>query len=346
MNKKPIVKNPYLRVLIYIPVCIFIYLCSAIILTILHLLITGELPGDPAEKPFHMTFFLEMATIITSLILITFTLLFWKYFDRKKLASFGLGINPRLILGFLFGGLLSAVVLGAAFAVNYCLKNFRIAAFNFEGDSIKTVPFLAYYLFFFFCAGLFEEVLMRGYCLQTLAERGRIIMAIAVSSFLFSIFHIANFQFAAVDNLIILVSAFNIFLVGAVFSLQFLISGSLWLPVGFHVFWNFFMNSILSIPVSGVRLKTLFDVRIAPGNELLTGGAFGLEGSILVTFMLAILLAVHAVIYFMGGRSAQVGSENAPDREEKKSQFAQVIHETDIPQEISPLKPIDGEWET
>jgi len=296
VERKPIVKNPYLRVLIYIPLILFIYFCAAFFFAALYLLVRARPPEVTPESPFQPTAFLEIVMIMTSLALIAFTLLFWRYFDRKELRSFGLAVDVRSILHFLLGGTIAALIVGAAFTVNYLLGNYEIAAYNFKGAAERVPPFVAYYFFFFFCAGLFEEVMLRGYCLQTLAERGRILMAVVASSVLFSVMHLA--QTAPSSAPVAVIGLVNIFLVGAVFCFQFLWSKTLWLPTGFHVFWNFIMNSILSVPVSGVRLRTLFDVRTGGTHKLLTGGTFGLEGSILITVMLIIVLAVHAALYF------------------------------------------------
>jgi hypothetical protein len=68
---------------------------------------------------------------------------------------------------------------------------------------------------------------------------------------------------------------------------------SLWLPMGLHAAWNFTEGEVFGVPVSGIPEHGLFQARIS-GPELLTGGAFGLEASIV-----AVVIATGAGVWFV-----------------------------------------------
>jgi len=298
MKRAPLVGNPYLRVIIYFGLAILVYSAASFAyFAAAALLSPGFLKALPAEiaRPGRL---FEGSMIAASIPAILFTFLFWKYFDGKELGSFGLRISIRALLYFLFGAALAGAILGVTFAVNYRLDSFEITRYNFTALPGKAVLLCTYYFFFFFCYGFFEEVAFRGYIMQTLAERGKILTAAAVSTLIFSGMHAGNLSFYHGDPAMGLIFFLNLFLVGAVFCAQFITSKTLWLPVGFHVFWNFIMSTVLSVPVSALQLGGLFEVRVKAENALLSGGEFGLEGSVLVTLLLLVVLGAYFLLYF------------------------------------------------
>jgi hypothetical protein len=58
----------------------------------------------------------------------------------------------------------------------------------------------------------------------------------------------------------------------------------------FHFFWNFFEGSVYGVAVSGVSVPSVFFSEIS-GPEIISGGAFGAEGSIAVTLLGIALVA-------------------------------------------------------
>src|SRR2546430_16785770 len=78
-------------------------------------------------------------------------------------------------------------------------------------------------------------------------------------------------------------STANTTLAGVLFSLAYLKTRGLWLPIGLHWAWNFTMGPILSLPVSGMRFgPTLLRSQLT-GAKWLTGGAYGPEGGAVTT---------------------------------------------------------------
>jgi membrane protease YdiL (CAAX protease family) len=97
----------------------------------------------------------------------------------------------------------------------------------------------------------------------------------------------------------------NIFLVGLLFAYMFYKSGSLWMPVGYHITWNFFQGNIFGFPVSGTEPSGIYTI-INTKDNLITGGGFGPEGGILATAVI-IICALFVFIYC------------APERESKRN---------------------------
>jgi CAAX protease family protein len=66
---------------------------------------------------------------------------------------------------------------------------------------------------------------------------------------------------------------------------------NLWFPIFLHISWNYFQGPILGFEVSGMNIKSLINHDLL-GSDLITGGKFGFEGSILLSFLLVAMVIV------------------------------------------------------
>jgi hypothetical protein len=76
-----------------------------------------------------------------------------------------------------------------------------------------------------------------------------------------------------------------------------MLTRSLWMPIGLHAAWNFVQGAIFDVPVSGLDEQGLVEARLS-GPELLSGGAFGLEASVIamvIATAAGVLLVLMAV---------------------------------------------------
>ncbi|MBR2565182.1 MAG: CPBP family intramembrane metalloprotease [Paenibacillus sp.] len=136
-------------------------------------------------------------------------------------------------------------------------------------------------------AAVFEELLFRGLMLQAIQKLGGRWIALAITSLTFGAFHLGNPGAT-------LWSAFAITLeAGVLLGAAFLWRRNLWFVIGLHFAWNA-LEGALGIPVSGLPAAGLFTVK-TNGSAWLTGGDFGLEGSI-VTVILGIVIAIPMLI--------------------------------------------------
>ena len=132
-----------------------------------------------------------------------------------------------------------------------------------------------------------EELVFRGYILGNLMESfSNRWVALVISAVLFAAFHFTN---PGVHTLAFI----NLFLAGLLLGINYIYTKNLWFSFLFHLSWNFFQGPILGFRVSGLTLPSLL-VAETKGDLLITGGDFGLEGSILVTAMAAISLCLLA----------------------------------------------------
>ena len=133
-----------------------------------------------------------------------------------------------------------------------------------------------------------EEMLFRGYPLQTLLRSWPVWLAVIPVSVPFALVHLANPNVAPGFTFV------NTVLAGVWLGVAYWRTRSLWFPTGVHLGWNWVQGAVLGSPVSGITRITPDPVlRFADaGPAWLGGGAYGIEGGAACT------LALVAVILF------------------------------------------------
>lgn len=204
------------------------------------------------------------------------TLLVWKYINKDSMHNLGF---RGTFGGFIFGLTLGALSITIIFFVLLFTNNINVVnSFNEPNFNL----FIFGYLIIFILVGFFEEVFFRGYVIKTMLSRNNKTWVIyAVSALFFSVAH-------GINPNVSFLGLFNIMLVGLLFAYMFLATKSLYIPIGYHITWNYFQGNVFGFSVSGMKTESIYIVDATVGNDLLTGGTFGLEGGLLTTGILII----------------------------------------------------------
>lgn len=132
--------------------------------------------------------------------------------------------------------------------------------------------------------GFREELMFRGVLFRFTEELGGSWFALILTSALFGLAHIRNHDATWVSSLFIAVEA------GLLLGAVYMLTRNLWMCMGFHAAWNVTQGFIWDVPVSGFPVHGLVTARL-DGPVLLSGGAFGLEAS-LIAFVCATALGL------------------------------------------------------
>jgi membrane protease YdiL (CAAX protease family) len=127
-----------------------------------------------------------------------------------------------------------------------------------------------------------EEMLFRGYPLQTLLRSWPALLALVLPSLAFATVHLDN------PNIIPFFTFTNTALAGVWLAVSYWRTRSLWFPLGLHWGWNWTMGAFLGSPVSGITELTpapLLRFEDA-GPAWLGGGPYGFEGGAACTLAL------------------------------------------------------------
>jgi membrane protease YdiL (CAAX protease family) len=224
-----------------------------------------------------------IASLIDELIAVTLSVyIARKYLDKRSFASIGFKWEPSTALRDVLAGIvITFVMMGLIFLAMSALGWVQFQSFAWNTDPIPVVAGQTLLFFaIFILVGFNEELLFRGYQLQTITSGLNIFWGLAISSAIFGGLHLSNPNATWV-------SAVGIFFAGLFLAYGFVRTGQLWLSIGLHLGWNFFEGIVFGFPVSGIATYPLIHINVA-GPEAWTGGAFGPEAGLIVLPALAL----------------------------------------------------------
>jgi membrane protease YdiL (CAAX protease family) len=198
-----------------------------------------------------------------------------RWLDKRSFESLGLKLDRHTLLDLLTGIGITFLQMGFIYILMSALGWLTFEGFAWEFDPVNVVisNVLLFFVIFLF-VGWNEELLSRGYHLQTIASGLNLFWGVIISSAIFGVLHLGNPNATWV-------SAAGIFFAGVFLAYGYVRTKQLWLPIGLHIGWNFFEGVGFGFPVSGLDIYALTRIAVH-GPELWTGGAFGPEAGLIV----------------------------------------------------------------
>lgn len=211
-------------------------------------------------------------------------LVYWKLIEKKHLSEMGLTKK----FGNYFIGVIAGVILLALCVAAIVLSGSIKYQGIFENVDIRMIVLL---IGGFIVQGANEEILCRGIVLHALKENTSVWIAIAVSTVLFIMPHWSSLFDGGTSYGIIGVA--NLVLISIIFSLLTVRFKSIWAACGLHSFWNAILYCILGLNLSGndETVTAVFKMQ-SVGKNILNGGIYGIEASVITTVVLALAVAL------------------------------------------------------
>lgn len=176
--------------------------------------------------------------------------------SKNALRDLGLGLGGGLLLfSFIVG-------IAAAFDV------YNIVGYGGTGALLMALITVA------ILPGFMEELVFRGILFRWIEEFAGSWVALLITSALFGLAHIFNPGATWFSSFTIAVEA------GVLLGGSYMLTRSLWAPMGLHAAWNFTQGFIFDVPVSGMDQHGLVEAKLS-GPAILSGGGFGLEASVI-----------------------------------------------------------------
>ena len=275
--KRPFLKNIFLspdeprlragwRLVIQTIVLIALAFCAGIPISLLFLIPGLELPDG---------LFLALNQVIELIAITGSVFLAVRFLDKRSISSIGLKFDKWPGLDIVAGIVITFFMMGFIYLIQWALGWLTFDGFAWETDDLLTVLGGAVGMFIVFTlVGWNEELLSRGYHLQTLASGLNLFWGVLISSAVFGVLHLGNPNATWI-------SAAGIFFAGLFLATGYLTTRQLWLSIGLHIGWNFFEGVVFGFPVSGLDIYRLMHITV-DGPELWTGGAFGPEAGLVV----------------------------------------------------------------
>ena len=159
---------------------------------------------------------------------------------------------------------------------------------NVEFDVASQLSWLSLFLL----VGVVEEVIFRGILFRLIADKWNIAVGLTTSSLLFGLAHLGNPGATLWAALAIALAS------GWLFGMAYAYHQTIWVPIGMHWAWNYLEGGVFGCAVSGTPLdyRPLITPKIS-GTDLLSGGAFGPEASIICVAIGIGISIVYTVLY-------------------------------------------------
>lgn len=239
-----------------------------------YFLISGK--TDFSGTPFLLiSEVVEVFTIFLSVFIVR------RYLDKRSFVSLGLQIDKRTVMDVFTGIGITLLMMGLIFFSEWRLDWLTINSFAWNVDPMQyVITQVLLFVVIYTVVGWNEELMSRGYHLQTIASGTNLFWGLVISSAIFGGLHLANPHATWIG-------ALGIFCAGLFLGYAYIRTGKLWLPMGLHLGWNFFEGVVFGFPVSGLDVYHLSHINVT-GPELWTGGPFGPEAGLIVIPVLAL----------------------------------------------------------
>ena len=222
------------------------------------LLVMGELPPNDI---------LPAALDLLGSILVGGLILVWiTRVNKRDFRSLGLRISmwPGFMRGVTFGFLMVLFTFGSIMLIE---------GFNFNFNASYNVFVALFLLVVTFIESAAEEILFRGY-LQTGVEAK------------------SSFPVALVLQAVLFTATISVILMGILYGLVFWLTDNLLMTIAMHFIWNFVTGPILGISVTTALLPTTLLTAYPAASEFISGGAYGIEASVVTIFVCLVACAI------------------------------------------------------
>ena len=241
------------------------------VLTFAPVPLTMILASKLVDKPYRVAWPQLLAALISFLVYRWFI----RSTEKRALAEFGIrGAGREFGVGLLLG----AGLVGSVFAVLGLL-----GVYQFDGINALSLSLLLP-LAELMLVGLTEEMLFRGIVFRITEDAIGGAWAMVISALLFALAHLPNEGISLLG--IAALSAYSVMQAAL-----YMRTRRLWLCIANHIAWNYCVGQVFSTAVSGHGPEAGLLRGQLSGSEWLTGGAFGVEASVVTVVVISLVAA-------------------------------------------------------
>lgn len=220
-------------------------------------------------------------TLISTVFGTLISILYCRFGEMRKVTSMGMR-KPKLVPHYLIG-----LLIGIALMTSIVLLSALFGAQKITFCSDVNYGLIFLFWIGWFIQGMSEEFVFRGYLMTSIGGKHSAVLALAISSAAFSFAHAAN---PGVGPLVFI----NLALFALFAGLYMILTDDIWGGCAIHSIWNCTQGNLYGISVSGTNeVESVMKTVASSDSKILTGGEFGIEGSI---FTSIVLLAATAIV--------------------------------------------------
>ncbi|MFR1819935.1 MAG: lysostaphin resistance A-like protein [Lactococcus petauri] len=222
----------------------------------------------------------------STFVLIIFIIIYCKLIEGRNPNSLGF-IQKNLWKNYGIGLLIGFFFITTVLFLNLITGSVNIYI-NF--GSIKWWFIIFSFLGFMF-QGMMEEVVCRGFIMNSISSRYGVNAGIIINSLIFMILHGLNPGFGPL-------AGFNLFLAGILFSIVFYYTNNIYVVAAIHTIWNFALGPVYGVEISGTpAYSAIINTVGKDSHSLINGGTFGFEGGLGLTIALILLISLFVYLF-------------------------------------------------
>ncbi|HEY5095279.1 MAG TPA: type II CAAX endopeptidase family protein [Candidatus Eremiobacteraceae bacterium] len=246
----------------WVPLRLLCYALGILAVVVIATILT-RLLVPPAPSPWHSWVILKNVLLPIA----AFALYAWlvKLLEQRPARE----IDLRRGFTFLPGALAGAAMMALFFLILWSLGLAQVS----KGTGVTG---LASEMIAPMVTAMGEELLFRAVLFRLLEEMSGTTTAIVVSAIVFGLAHAGNPGASAFSIAALAMD------MGVLLALAYILTRNIWFAVGIHMGWNFTEGYIFGALNSGMRDPHSLLSTTLTGPQLITGGSFGPEGSILM----------------------------------------------------------------
>jgi uncharacterized protein len=255
-----------------------VYIVGLIGTLVLSKLVAGPFT-PPDGAPHHHEILLVSNLASAALLLVAYVLLV-RWMERRAASELSL---TRGAGQFAIGGAIGLALMGAVYLV---LWSMGLVTFSPGTGMAGLGGDLAAY----FAGAVLEELLLRAVVFRLVEQIAGTTIAVVFSAVLFGLLHAMNPGATIVSTSAIAIEA------GVLLAVAYALTRNLWFVIGIHLGWNFAEGALFGAKVSGGAATHALMRTSISGSDLISGGGFGPEASLVSVGLLAAVSVVIAVI--------------------------------------------------
>jgi len=198
-----------------------------------------------------------------------------RYVEKRNMTELG---GQRAVQEFGLGSLLGFGLFSFVIAILWLMGFYRVIGFNLIWLSLIGALLGA------FVSGFVQELLFRAVIYRITEEWLGTWWALGISALLFGLIHRTSAGATIFSALAVALQA------GILLAAAYALTHRLWLAFGIHMAWDFANDAIFGVGVAGQTGQSIQGLLQANlnGPELLTGGALGVEASVITLVVVLI----------------------------------------------------------
>jgi membrane protease YdiL (CAAX protease family) len=275
MKKIFVGSSGYIRAGWSVLLSVFVYLSAAVIAVAVCSPIFGAAVTTNAT---YNNILITIQQIVCAVLLVLMFRLFYKKSLLKMLLD-----KKKMLLRLFIGIAIGAV----AATISSLIGLQKITWVGLTAQNV--MPFITSFILMI-SVGFSEEFFSRGYVMTAMRTTGSKFLVYLSSALIFSLIHITNPEYDAL-------SLVSVAILGLAYGYALVRTGSLWLPMGAHFAWNFFLVDVWGTATNHEIPNSLFYVETIPFAPVVIGSAsFNMSDVISLGLYILIFLAIRFAV--------------------------------------------------